>query len=367
MNDELYACAIALNNMAVTMLERHCFKQAFVTLKDALCCMREASSSLSSDHHSNFTIKTTNSLQAKLHKAAQRTSRPEIIPLLSTEQPSQPPLRIHAMWDSGGLVGNAFALTLPFLQAEDGNPSNNNNNNSISPQVMQPIRIDESLLLQDERLHDVVTSQESDLTTAIVVYNFGLAHYCRSQTVSASSSSNRHLPTKFRDNALTLLQLCQTILSTNCLFDDDGKDWELFDSKDHENEEQETSQRQEPDEEIHRSYSSDDEGNMNYNDDKNYSSAFLSRLFLVTVLSLQAMTTIWMMGDPNRPCREAAQECQRQLQDVLDQAEAADVWWAAAVQVASQSTSRLPRPDSPDYSLSYFWWYQASTKAAAAA
>lgn len=357
------------------MLERHCFKQAFVTLKDALCCVREASSSLSSDHNSNFTIKTTNSLQAKLRKAAQRTSRPEIISWFSTEQQqSQPLLRIQAMWDSDGLVGNAFVLPLSFLQVEDGNPSSSSSNNnsdndsSISPQVLQPIRIDDSLLLQNSL---AAKSQESDLTTAIVVYNFGLAHYCRSQTVSTSSSSSpsshRHLSTKFRDNALTLLQLCQTILSTNCWYDDDDKDWELTDSKDHEDEEQETSQRQEPDEEIPRSYGHDDEGNRNYNGDSNYSLDFLSRLFLVTVLSLQTMSMIWMVGDPNGPCRAAAQECQRQLQDVLDQAEAADVWWAAAVQVASQPTSRLPRPDSPEYSLSYFWWYQTTTKAAAAA
>jgi hypothetical protein len=57
-----YRCAIALNNQAVTMLERNCLFQARDTLQDAITLMRNVSRQINDKAQSDSTCDATRKL-----------------------------------------------------------------------------------------------------------------------------------------------------------------------------------------------------------------------------------------------------------------------------------------------------------------
>ena len=205
-----YRAALALNNMAVTMLERHCYKQAFLTLKDAVFCMMVATKQQPSTQHKIPRPEQGEQLQEILHKASQRAARPESSS--SSLSALSVWLSIQAIWDTDPTT--TCLLSLYHSDPED----------SSKIVIVRPIRmddlgmdhLDERYPSQPEDAYAIGQYRDSDLYTSIILYNFGLAHYCRSRqtilTLHHHHHSHHHNASNYQKNHQKLLEHAIQIL-----------------------------------------------------------------------------------------------------------------------------------------------------------
>jgi len=158
--------AIALNNMAATMMERCCYRQAFITLKNAVSAMTLANDT-SAD--SRYTVLMF------LKQAYKRTSCQQPYPT---------------------------SLSIPVTSiAHDAKINFTEGLHKYSAPKYHIVRIE---------VHDVDIldcNDSSGLATIIMLYNFGVAHLCRAQVLERQSQAR-----KLRSGGLKLLSLCRNLL-----------------------------------------------------------------------------------------------------------------------------------------------------------
>jgi len=178
-----YRAALALNNMAITMMERRCYRQAFETFKDAVAAMKVARLSVEEDDNSS---EQRESVFGSLRKANQRSFRPKAS------------RTVHA-WTVVSHNCGHLEWILPSFEVSS---SPKNNTNTIMH--FHLIRLDDADIFgsDDEEL------LQSDVLTIIMLYNFGMSYLCLAQTTSSTSAAS-----KFRQGALKLLTLCRNLLA----------------------------------------------------------------------------------------------------------------------------------------------------------
>jgi hypothetical protein len=174
-------CAIALNNMGVSMLERHCYRQAYQTFQDAVFAMKAALGVSSSPLDSSTSVQLA--VHQKLQEAVHRVSNPQVSP-------------ISLPIDS---VSDVTSITLI-----EWSPTNMN-----EIVLTRPIRIE-----VEEIPNNIISTSVSivaDLYTSILLYNFGLAHLCCSK--ASSKKSGQVLQQQLNESGLTLFKLSHSLLS----------------------------------------------------------------------------------------------------------------------------------------------------------
>jgi hypothetical protein len=159
-----YECAVALNNMGVSLLEKGAPRQAIATLNDAIIVMKGISCSGEG---------TANEVDTMLAKAAHRLSVPEQLYSACT-------VRVISQCD-----GNLELIQSLLLS---------------SSATDCPLYIDTFLFdPEDGRV---------DFESAMILYNFGVAHECLSKIAKNAGAG----PT-LRENALQLFHLAHTVLA----------------------------------------------------------------------------------------------------------------------------------------------------------
>jgi len=178
-----YRAAIALNNMAVTMMERRCYRQAFETFKDAVTAMKLSTPTFTGQQNQSIIFDS-------LKKAHQRTSRP----VISSQE---------------------ILLTIVSLSYHDARPltpqdfSAPSFSSSCCP-MFSLIRIDDVDLLEDSDKTDPENGSNT-LATLVTLYNFGIANLCRAHCLRAKRASASQQLLKGGLKLLTLS--CNLLLS----------------------------------------------------------------------------------------------------------------------------------------------------------
>jgi len=180
------SAAIALNNMAVAMMERQCFRQAFATFKSSIHAMNGGKQkSQDQEKESSDDINYRRSrIIGKLKEACRCTSRPESIPCFV-------PLNVVAHDDT-------------FVQGVDSDEHDDDEVDCAPSSSLSLIKID---------THDVDdVDLYPDLTMIIVLYNFAVSYLCRAEAAYEEEGSQARA-TKLQDEAIRLLQFCRGFLS----------------------------------------------------------------------------------------------------------------------------------------------------------
>lgn len=163
--------AIALNNMAVSMMERCCYRQGFETFKEAVAVMRLSV---------QCPTRNRRNVLKMLKRADQRSSKPSISMIF---------LHIRTVFSD--------AFQRPIDSPES---------------LFSLIRIDsdDGALLEDEH------ENASDLFTIIMLYNLGISYLCRAKCCNDETYS---IAAGFRSAGTRILELCRDLLMTqyeNC-------------------------------------------------------------------------------------------------------------------------------------------------------
>lgn len=371
---EHYRSAIVLNNMAVTMMERHCYKDAFTTLKDAVFCMKCATSSASKAQHPahfspsdadyenspqdlagtklkyqessacapskprSLASRNTFSCSDMLRRAVQRTSRREV---------SCPIHRTMALPDTTCPLSLNQHLSISSASSfPSDSPLNmiatTTATTSSAVPIIRPIRIDDVVLSANSlsvptsgsSSFFVVSSRNTDLYTAIILYNFGLTYICRSQQTQGSdrlgpssaeslSSSNQtnmnhqqeaapqeqDLNGKLMEHGIHLLLLSRALLSSCFDADTSGRNRASNLGKILADDGNTNHQEDRRNGEV-LTYENEDEGEIcgSYDD-----ASFFCRLLFTSAILLQALSkALFQVGRV-----QAAREASNQLDDFL--------------------------------------------------
>lgn len=193
-----YRAAIALNNMAVTMMERRCYRQAFETFKDAVTAMKLSTPTFTGQQNQSIIFES-------LKKAHQRSSHPVI-------------------------SSNEILLTIVSLSHHDARPLIPQDFSAPSSSSCCPmfslIRIDDVDLLEDS---DKIDSENGSntLATLVTIYNFGIANLCRAHCLRAKKASASQQLLKGGLKLLTLS--CNLLLSQyEDSYNGDGDEEDFF-------------------------------------------------------------------------------------------------------------------------------------------
>jgi hypothetical protein len=186
--------ALALNNMAVTMMERHCYEQAFLTFQDAVVAIKLAASSSLQEkddsekqqqqHPKEITSHQRLVLES-LKRAHQRTSCPEVC----RRQPSRQRLQ------------HPIALTVVTISHHDSCPLTDEDFVVPTFPSYYLIRLDDVDLLDREyddengNANDVVDHHYEDATLAkmATLFNFGICSLCVAQSMTANTVADQSL------------------------------------------------------------------------------------------------------------------------------------------------------------------------------
>lgn len=178
MVDETYRSALALNNMAVSMLERNCYEQAASTFKSAVSLVRCCAGT---------TEKHEGGWSEAIHAARQRHAKPR--PDARADQRFQ--------LDTIGITVSTKDLLSMLILNPPG---------SSSATTLRYIRVEDF---------------DSDTTTfemisAILLYNLGLSYYCLSKTFRNNSADQR----KFQHGAARLCRISHSLFCKHHLDDE---------------------------------------------------------------------------------------------------------------------------------------------------
>jgi hypothetical protein len=168
--------AIALNNMGVSLLEQRAYRQGMETLKDAIFVMKRVFRPQSRNSSLGASSDSMSSIDLKIHRAVQRMANPQPVPFaMITDVIS------HS-------VASSHSSPLGSILREQSSFSS----------FTIPIRIEAADI-------DCPEDRDPDLESAIMLYNFGLAHLCMAKLVKS--------PMKLREGALKLFNMAYSIIS----------------------------------------------------------------------------------------------------------------------------------------------------------
>lgn len=193
-----FRAAICLNNAAVTMLERGCFRQGLETLQDAIAVMKDAfhgtaNLPLGGDAPSPPSG-PRQEIEDKLLRSSNRSLKPDVVA-------GGKRLNVHSLsYDGSGFCPDVLCH-LPESPAMTS---------------FFPVRIDMAAVdwrRKDGREHSQGAS-DMDQEAAILLYNFGVANLLLSESVAGEASAALSLE-RLRSCALSVFQLSSTIV-TRC-------------------------------------------------------------------------------------------------------------------------------------------------------
>jgi hypothetical protein len=166
-----HRAAIVLNNMGVSLLERRAYTQGMETLKDAIFLMKRVFRPTASSSSFDTNKISSSYADVKLRRAIKRMASPKPVP-------------------------SSVNVDVIF---HDGSLSETLRGNSSSPYTC-PIRIEaDDIDYQEDR--------DPDLESAVMLYNFGIAHICLSKLSKK--------PSKLQEAALKLFDMASTIVSNS--------------------------------------------------------------------------------------------------------------------------------------------------------
>jgi hypothetical protein len=167
--------AIALNNMGVSLLDQRAYRQGMETLKDAIFVMKRVFRPQSRNSSLDATSDSTSSTDIKIHRAVQRMANPQPI---------------------------SFTMITDVLSHDVASPHSSPLGSilreSSSSSFTIPIRIEATDI-------DCPEDRDPDLESALMLYNFGLAHLCMAKLAKS--------PMKLREGALKLFNMAYSIIS----------------------------------------------------------------------------------------------------------------------------------------------------------
>jgi len=172
-----FQALVALNNMAVTMMKRGCFRQAYKTMKDAVLILkRQASVRRQSPVQTNVGP----SIAILFPKAEEWCTSPEILSSRST--------CVTVVSHNSAPQANDF----------------------VSPNRLA-VRTRYCLIrIEEQEFYEASLDREaSDLLTAIILYNLGVVLLCR-----ATISTKDFLLTHLRAKAIYLMKASQRLLAS---------------------------------------------------------------------------------------------------------------------------------------------------------
>jgi tetratricopeptide (TPR) repeat protein len=170
-----HRAAIALNNMGVSLLEQRAYRQGMETLKDAIFVMKLVFRPQSRNSGLGAASDSTSSTDMKIHRAVQRMANPKPVPSAV----------IIDVVSHG--VASSHCSPLGSILHE-----------SSSSSCTVAIRIEATDL-------DCPEDRDPDLESAMMLYNFGLAHLCMAKLAKS--------PMKLQEGALKLFNMAYSIIS----------------------------------------------------------------------------------------------------------------------------------------------------------
>jgi len=186
-----YRGAVALNNVGVTLIERRCYRQAIETLKDAIFVMRGVFNT-ATEKNSASGFASTSGTEARLQRATERLVNPH--PVSSSSL-------INVISHDGTRIQPSM---LSSLLKEGKAPSH-----SVT------IRIESADV-------DSPYARDPDLESAVMLFNFGIAHLCSSKLSKSEVASK-----KLNQAALKLFNMAYAIISNktslSCMSDQDAE------------------------------------------------------------------------------------------------------------------------------------------------
>lgn len=186
-----FRASIALNNMAVTMMERRNYRPAYDTLKDAVAAIKMAVPSFTAAESSDTENKRQKIL-AMLKQANRLISKPH-----SHHLQCLPPL------------SSTIAISLNVMShyarpvSGDGTDFFTLKSSPTKPAMLTLIRVDGT---DDVEL---LETPDSDRTTTIILYNFAVAYLCR-----AKDAKSRAAAQKLHEAGTKLLVFCRHLLDS---------------------------------------------------------------------------------------------------------------------------------------------------------
>jgi hypothetical protein len=191
-----FRAAICLNNAAVTMLERGCFRQGLETLQDAIAVMKDASQGkgnlATEDSAPSPPSVPRQEIEEKLLRSSSRSLNPDVVARGKR-------MYVHSLSYDGSCFGPEVLRHLPQ-----------------SPAMTSyfPVRIDMASVdwrKKSDREKNRGAS-EMDQEAAILLYNFGVANLLLSEAEQETTAPAQALE-RLRSCALSVFQLSSTIVS----------------------------------------------------------------------------------------------------------------------------------------------------------
>jgi hypothetical protein len=192
-----YTVAIALNNMGVSLLERDCYEQAMETFQDAVCVMKEISTSSSRQQEEPRKRPTISAsiLDAKLQKASCNLSRTSF-----EAHNSKINFCVLTEEESAAVIGAALGQELSSASSSTT-----------------------TFLVRMEGKLDQGCASHLDIASSIILYNYGSAYKCL-----ATIAETAYCAKQFCQGAFQLFRLSHLLLEKTNLQDDNEGDLELF-------------------------------------------------------------------------------------------------------------------------------------------
>lgn len=183
-----YRAALALNNMAIAMMERSCCEQAFETLRDATVVMKQALrddniSETSADQQGRH-LDALQTIYTKLEQAYRRAAKPI---------PSKNTFNIRVLSDEANFD---MALLLPLSQ-----PQRDTQGRQDAFHPLIRINTDEHLQPTDKSVVDLITT--------IILFNLAVVSLCHPRNGVKRSSAKKR-----RADAISILNVCRELLTS---------------------------------------------------------------------------------------------------------------------------------------------------------
>lgn len=194
-HDEQYKAAVALNNMAVSLLQRQCYQDALDTFKDAITLIQFSLRTLvgrrAGDGLNLFSVPgvlVDNVLQAAWHRYATSAMRP-VLPALAGGAGDFAILTVSSQQDPSGVQG-AISEAM----------SRNGKNSVFCCINVDPVDFEECCI------------ETIDLDSNLILYNFGIAHCLLASKLEANTNFEGVLVQKLRQSGFHLFRLSEAFL-----------------------------------------------------------------------------------------------------------------------------------------------------------
>jgi len=213
-----FKAAVHLNNTALTLMQKRCYRQAAETLIDAVAVLKEASclsvfkqdtslevSSRPSEIKSNEE-NTVDSLKEKLTKASQRVSKPEPC---TPEQDALIHLHVISDDEHPSAVKHYGAQQAKILSDKHEHNAYPSSYEVLSFHMMMNIA---HVLRMEPADFEVPSEQDIDIESAVILYNYGVALQCLSTLPQTSEATE-----KLHVGSFHLFELAYSSLSSRDL------------------------------------------------------------------------------------------------------------------------------------------------------